>query len=1006
MGGLGNSFLLVAALGPALTAAAPPVPGGPPRLQITGGSQDDESFARLAAGLPADREAEPEELERALAAIRATDRFRTVTGELWEGVCRVRLEPWPALESWTWTGDCPKALRKRLIPELREGIRPGEVRLEGWRSRGEAFLRSSGYPQARLSLVREEGGRHLVIRVEPGAPARIREIRITGSHPAYSEGKLLKLMGLKAGSSLWREDTERQLRSRLRTRFLKDRRYEWKVTVTYEAATGLLSIPVDPGPLVRVHIQGSGLGWSRPKDLLPLTRAESYSPELLAEGERRILRLLRARGYLDAQVTSSQGADPGHPGDLRVDYRLQSGPRYRLRGLRFENQEGSVPPDLKGSLSTPRRWYLFGEPLLTPDLIGGLEDQIKGYYSLRGYPDFRLRRPPMESEGDQATLVFQLREGRPRAIRRLELHLGAAWSAAALRLAESLTASFADQPMPVKGGAAGERLYRSDRSQLAKVTAVLRPIPGVPPAYALDFSTPVPLVKRDLAQVLYLLHQELISLGVQRPQEKLSVSEGEDGAVVRIDLPDQPTEKVQRLVVRGADRTRARAFLRESRLAPGAPLDPERLVGTQAGVANLGAFNHVELHSLSDSPGAGEGWKPGDLAMDVSERSPWVVTNAFSYDRAQGYQIGTGIQRLNVGGMGRTLDLGLRAGDGTLNSPWLRKVFPTGDSPRSVDMYSLAYTDPWFAPWSWLPDRARLRDEGAYILERKDAYEIRRQRVLNGIEWHVGDHLLFQAGHRFEQVRVRLRPEIDAPSVSDELLNQITHSPSHSIISAPYLQVVRDTRDNPFDPTRGTYSLGRIELATQFLGTSPNSSFIKLDLRHQWTWSVGERASAGVLMLGLRVGMARPTASSAEDLPLSERFFGGGPFSQRGVEPDELGPVTNVDMLTANGSTVTKLVALGGQGLVVANGEYRFPVLRPTLWGEVFVDSGQVYSRLSDKHHDPLRTSVGIGTILKVGFPIKIEYAVDVKRLLGRPRSQEEIETQLKNLLISAGFQF
>ena len=112
-------------------------------------------------------------------------------------------------------------------------------------------------------------------------------------------------------------------------------------------------------------------------------------------------------------------------------------------------------------------------------------------------------------------------------------------------------------------------------------------------------------------------------------------------------------------------------------------------------------------------------------------------------------------------------------------------------------------------------------------------------------------------------------------------------------------------------------------------------------------------------MANLRLGLARPTADSAQDLPLSERFFGGGSFTVRGVEPDMLGDIQRTDSL---GNKLVQPIPLGGQGLVVVNLEYR--------------------------------------------FPLKLEYAADWKRILGRPRTQDERDTQLKSLLISAGFQF
>ena len=82
-----------------------------------------------------------------------------------------------------------------------------------------------------------------------------------------------------------------------------------------------------------------------------------------------------------------------------------------------------------------------------------------------------------------------------------------------------------------------------------------------------------------------------------------------------------------------------------------------------------------------------------------------------------------------------------------------------------------------------------------------------------------------------------------------------------------------------------------------------------------------------------------------------------------------------------------------------------------SVWAEVFADAGQVYRSL---HPDPgtpapfpaLRTTLGVGLILKLGFPLKLEYASDWKRILGRPRTQGERDTQLKSLLISTGYQF
>jgi len=73
-----------------------------------------------------------------------------------------------------------------------------------------------------------------------------------------------------------------------------------------------------------------------------------------------------------------------------------------------------------------------------------------------------------------------------------------------------------------------------------------------------------------------------------------------------------------------------------------------------------------------------------------------------------------------------------------------------------------------------------------------------------------------------------------------------------------------------------------------------------------------------------------------------------------------------------------------------------------------------VYSKLNPgprSSRDPApfpswRTTVGVGLIFKIGIPLKIEYAQDLKKLLNQYRTPIEIQTELKGVLVSAGYQF
>jgi outer membrane protein assembly factor BamA len=591
-------------------------------------------------------------------------------------------------------------------------------------------------------------------------------------------------------------------------------------------------------------------------------------------------------------------------------------------------------------------------------------------------------------------------------------------------LGEGLALVLADPPRMISMGP--PRGYASRVDPSVQGLLALREIQGEAGGVVLTLtlSHAIPLVQADLAKVSYLLRQRrLPALGVLSPVVRLTLKDSDEGTRAQFRVLDQPQEKVQRLVVRGADRTRARAILRALRVEPGANLDPAALAEAQARLNSLGAFQWTGLSGLQ-TPQGDEAlamvppapWHPGDLLLDLKERPPWGVTSFFGYNASQGYYLGSGVQWLNVGGMGRTVDLGLRAGDHTIGNPTLRKWFPTGPYPNAIDSLSLGYQDPWFAPpalGDWLPEPTRFTLAVALIEQEQSLYLLSKHRFVTSLQWNPTPSLSFQAGYRLEQVAVTS----GVAGIDSTMLAQLSRYPARAVFSAPFVQLTRDTRDSALDPTRGSYSVARLELANQLFLTSPANSFVKLDLRQQWTWPLAAKAAAGVVALGLRVGVAKPTAPSASNLPLSERFFGGGPFTQRCVVPDGLGPLAQVPVVDRETRAILpgqfRTIPVGGQGLAILNLEYRFPILAKRVWGELFLDSGQVYESLGGPRAQtetpafpPLRTALGLGLIFKFGFPLKVEYGGDLKRILGQPRSATDEATQQKGVTFAIGYQF
>ena len=167
-----------------------------------------------------------------------------------------------------------------------------------------------------------------------------------------------------------------------------------------------------------------------------------------------------------------------------------------------------------------------------------------------------------------------------------------------------------------------------------------------------------------------------------------------------------------------------------------------------------------------------------------------------------------------------------------------------------------------------------------------------------------------------------------------------------------------DTRDDPSDTTRGLLASSSFEFAPEALGS--DIRFI----RQLWQgyyfhpWRSVVFGSAG------RVGVAVPLGG--QDLIPSERFFGGGSRTVRGVAEGGLG---GRDFF---GSPA------GGRMMIVLNQEARFPMYR-WLRGVGFVDAGNVFERPGEASLRDLVGSLGFGLRLTTPFALlRADYARSV----------------------------
>jgi len=181
------------------------------------------------------------------------------------------------------------------------------------------------------------------------------------------------------------------------------------------------------------------------------------------------------------------------------------------------------------------------------------------------------------------------------------------------------------------------------------------------------------------------------------------------------------------------------------------------------------------------------------------------------------------------------------------------------------------------------------------------------------------------------------------------------------------LAAVGDERDSLTDPRRGIFWTATSELARTWLGS--DADYVRLYGQFFAYVPLGPFVWAQ----GLRVG----TVPGENALALIEnRFRAGGSTTVRGFDQNELGPKG-----PEGGS-------LGGQAVIVANEELRFPIWK-SVKGGVFWDAGNVWAFSRELAFGDLRQSAGVGLRYMFPFgPLRVEYAWIVNREPEEPKGR------------------
>jgi outer membrane protein insertion porin family len=763
----------------------------------------------------------------------------------------------------------------------------------------------------------------VIISIQPGPRARIKEIKVTNG-TEYGEAEILKRSKLKTGGQITASRVQRAT-TRVRNFLVKKGHFNARAVVrrgSYDAQANTipLELEVTAGPLVRIVVTGAKFSGGELKKLVPVYQEGAVDSDLLEEGKRNIRERLERNGYFDASVeyaTSTQQVtlSAGRKGSEElITYRVERGDRHTLLGIEIAGNHYFNTELLRSRLTIyPKGFQTRGR--FSRRLMEADRDSIKALYLANGFLEANVDAQALDNyKGKEGDLVirFVIQEGKQTRVASLKIEGVHAFKEDALL---AVAASTPGQPYS-EFNVATDRdnilaLYFNDGFPQAKFTAAAERVKEPEKQAAAGNSNGTPAAN-----------------GAQKGEKGKNEETFQDGFVSLVyQIEEGPQTRVRRILLTGYDHTRPGVIRREIRVQPQAPLREGEVVESQRRLYNLGVFNRVTIQP--QNPNGTDTNKDVVVLVEEAKRYTLAYGGGFEVQRLAstsnpaGSQVQAAVRgileisKLNLTGRGDSLSFKLR-GSTIEDRALLGYNHPNTFSDPHLSLQVSAYTE-------------KTQDINTFTETRYEGSLQMNDQVTPRTS------LLYHYAFRKVVVsNLNITPE-EVP-----LFNAPT------LVSEFGLGWTRDARDNPADATKGNFNSAAASVASTAIGSS--ASFMRLFYQNSTYHPIKRRFS---FARSIRIGILLPyrdtvslsfpaqtTPPLPTVIPLPERFFAGGGTSLRGFALNQAGPRDSVTGFP-----------VGGQALLVLNQEFRFPMRLPyigtALSGALFYDGGNVYSRLS-----------------------------------------------------------
>jgi outer membrane protein insertion porin family len=426
----------------------------------------------------------------------------------------------------------------------------------------------------------------------------------------------------------------------------------------------------------------------------------------------------------------------------------------------------------------------------------------------------------------------------------------------------------------------------------------------------------------------------------------------------QIDLRFEITENnkftVNSIEVRGNDKTKTIAIVRELALSPGDTFDLVRMETSEARLRNTRFFEKVSLDDQPIQTNDPELQKSKrNLVVDVEEGRTGHVSFGVGFSTLEKAMMFAEFRQGNFDIMKWRSPHRLQ-GDGQK----FRLRLKLGSRSNEA---RLALEEPWFL-------NRRIAAGFEVFREKSDYYSSYYDEMRAGFEIYFRKRLFeLVEGRAFYGYEDVLIDDIDPNSPFFIRKDANSDGEIKKVISKVGLTLSRDTRDSILFPSEGSILSLRKELAGGIFGGDADYGRLEIQgARFIQTFRPMEQ----ILSFSGRTGTLGRLNGKKADVPFFERFFLGGPYNLRGWDYRDAG----VDPLQGEPE--------GGNSYTYASLEYTFKVADP-LRLALFYDGGYLrsgdFKLLPGDDHEGWHDNWGLGLrIMVMGMPLRLDLGVPI----------------------------